>query len=99
MATMADRAMDENYARLSLTTGMLASKLDSYLGRHHFITKARAQPWSLSEEVLDAWRKEAREMGVPERAMRLTKRERAKIEETIPFALSEQAKHDNKRRQ
>lgn len=94
---MPDHPVDENYARLSLMAGMLAYKLDSYLDRAHFITKARERAWSLTEELLVAWQVEALALGVPERVARLSKKERSIIERAIPAGQALQAAYDKHR--
>ena len=62
---------DENlrYARLSFRVGVFAGRADRFLGRPHFGTKARAVPWTLTPELLDEWRQEARALGVPEEVL------------------------------
>jgi hypothetical protein len=59
------RAMDKEYARLSLLAGYFAGQADQALGREHYIRLIREHAWCLTWEKLAMWKADAVQLGVP----------------------------------
>jgi hypothetical protein len=57
--------MDTEYAKLTFAVGWFAGSVDQYLGRAYFTRLTRRYP-RLTVELLNEWRRDARDLGVPD---------------------------------
>jgi hypothetical protein len=60
-----DRKLDRPYVVLSFLTGYMVETADEYLGIDYFVPRSKQHVWELTPELVESWKQEAIQMGVP----------------------------------
>jgi len=86
--------MDRAYVELSYKTGLLAGRVDEYLGWPCFVPIARALCWSLTPDVLDELERRARDLGIPPDVTAFTAEDAAAMPHALDIAEQAQRRAD-----
>jgi hypothetical protein len=89
--------ISKTYAELSIRAGILCFAADDYLGGRLFITRGRLYAWTLTEELVAAWREEAINLGVPDEILQPTADELERFPMLIEQGIALQHQLDQRR--